>query len=64
MRFYEPFKADENVQIVVDAQRVTRLTAVWALKCDKTEAQLHFQERSCMRTNDNPSAIFVSFLAL
>lgn len=61
---YEPFKADENVQIVVDAPHVTRLTAVWALKCDKTEAQLYFQECSCMCTNYNPCTVSVSLPSL
>ena len=38
-RLYELFQADENAQIVVDVKHVIRLTDVWALKCDKTEAE-------------------------
>lgn len=38
-RLYELFQDDENVQIVADVKNIIRLTAVWTLKCDKSEAE-------------------------
>lgn len=37
------FYSDENVQIVMDVKHVIHLTAVWALNCDKIEAELKAQ---------------------
>ena len=53
---------------MVDVKHVSRLTAAWAPKCDKTEAQPEssatLKERSCMCKSDNPSTAFLSFLAV